>query len=573
LRTEDRQEEERQSRYNSRVARPFRPLSFATLALVLAAAGPGRPVLLHAGEPPRAEKPSRGIEPITEAQLRNYLGFIASDALEGRRAPSRGLDAAAAFLVSHLARLGLRPAGDDGTYLQSIALTRRRVDVDKSVLAVGTRALVQGDDYLPGQVPGTAEGPVVYIGNGTVIRSRGIDPYKDIDVTGRIVVSNTGLPAGFVQADLKGPSGDDWENTEQAARRRGAVGVLFLPDYGTLERWVATRDGLRTRTSLSVDAFAPSGDTKTLPTATLNARGVGALFTGRQVSAQEVFQRAVRREPAAPFALPANVVVRLAVATIDDHLTTSNVVAILEGSDPALRHEYVAVGAHYDHLGTATRPDDAGDSIYNGADDDGSGTVSVLAMAEAFATSRVRPKRSILFVWHTGEEEGLWGSRYFTEQPTVPLGQIVAQLNIDMIGRSTAAGAPRAATPLALTDPDTVYVVGSKRLSTDLGQILEQVNRRGHGLHLDYSLDDPPEPARIYERSDHYHYAKHGIPIAFFFTGIHDDYHGLDDEIDRIDFAKMRRIAQMIYGTARAIADRPARPKIDTGQAVTGATR
>ena len=313
------------------------------------------PALLHAEEAPRAEKPAAGIEPITEAQLRNYLAFIAADALEGRKAPSRGLDAAAAFLASHMARLGLRPAGDNGTYLQSIALTQRRVDVDKTSLAVGKRTLVYGDDFLPGQVPGTVEGPVVYVGNGTVIRSRGVDPYKDLDVTGKIVVSNTGLPAGLTPADLKGPSGDDWESTEQAARRRGAVAVLFLPDYGALERWPVTRESLRTRTALSVDAFAQSGDARTLPTATLSARGVGALFAGRQVSAQETFQRAVRREPAAPFAFPAEIVVRLAVATTDDHPTTNNVVAVLEGSDPVLKHEYVAVGAHYDHLGTATK--------------------------------------------------------------------------------------------------------------------------------------------------------------------------------------------------------------------------
>ena len=157
-----------------------------------------------------------------------------------------------------MARLGLRPAGDNGTYLQSIALTQRRVDTDKTSLAVGKRALVYGDDFLPGQVPGTVEGAVVYVGNGTVIRSRGVDPYKDLDVTGKIVVSNTGLPAGLTPADLKGPSGDDWEGTEQAARRRGAVAVLFLPDYGALERWPATRESLRTRTALSVDAFAKS---------------------------------------------------------------------------------------------------------------------------------------------------------------------------------------------------------------------------------------------------------------------------------------------------------------------------
>ena len=143
------------------MTRPSCLLSIATLGLVLAGGPLPPPALLHAEEAPRAEKPAAGIEAITEAQLRNYLAFIAADALEGRRAPSRGLDAAAAFLASHMARLGLRPAGDDGTYLQSIALTQRRLDVEKTSLAVGKRTLVYGDDFLPGQVPGTAEGPVV----------------------------------------------------------------------------------------------------------------------------------------------------------------------------------------------------------------------------------------------------------------------------------------------------------------------------------------------------------------------------------------------------------------------------
>ena len=336
-----------------------------------------------------------GIEPITEAQLRNYLAFIAADALEGRRAPSRGLDAAAAFLASHMARLGLRPAGDNGTYLQSIALTQRRVDVDKTSLAVGKRTLVYGDDFLPGQVPGTVEGPVVYIGNGTVIRSRGVDPYKDLDVTGKIVVSNTGLPAGLTQADLKGPSGEDWESTEQAARRRGAVAVLFLPDYGALERWPVTRESLRTRTALSVDAFAQSGDARTLPTATLSARGVGALFTGRQVSAQETFQRAVRREPAAPFALPGRY--RRSPLPSPRPTTTRRPAMWSPSSRAATPSSSTNTSpSGPTTITSAPRPGltRLATAIYNGADDDGSGTVSMLAMAEAFATSRVRPKRS-----------------------------------------------------------------------------------------------------------------------------------------------------------------------------------
>ena len=541
-----------------------------TLVLLVAGGRVVTPDLVYA-QRGRAQAPAPGSEAISEASLRNHLSFIASDALEGRLTPSRGLDVAAGYIASHLARLGLRPAGDPGSYLQRIALTRRKLDLENTTLAVGARTLAYGDDFLPTERPGTAEGAVVYIGNGTVIKSRGVDPYQNVDVAGKIVVSNVGLPAGISQSDLKGRRGEDWEMTEDAAQRRGAVAVLFLPDFNTLERWPVSRDTRRTRTTLTVDAFREAGPV--LPAATLTARGVSAIFAGQQVPPQEAFQRGLRREPAQPFVLSPATVVRLSVAMADEHLTTSNVVAILEGSDPALKDEYVAIGAHYDHLGTSAQPNASGDTIYNGADDDGSGTVGMLAMAEAFAAAKVRPKRSVLFVWHTGEEQGLWGSRYYTEHPTVPLDRIVTQLNIDMIGRARPAATSAASSPLALTDADTVYVVGSRRLSTQLGSILDQANARGTGLHLDYSLDDPGNPAQIYERSDHYEYAKHGIPIAFFFTGVHGDYHGLEDEIEGIDFTKMRRIAQMIYATARTVADRLDRPRIDAARPVSGATR
>jgi len=543
------------------VTRPCRALSGALFVLALAAGTALGPGPLSAQATVRRGPPPLGADGITERQLRAYLTFIAADELEGRLTPSRGLDIAAAFLASHLGRLGLTPAGDQGTFLQTIRLTRRRLDLEKTSLAIGSRTLDYGDDFLPGELTGIAEGPLVYVGNGSVIRSRGVDPYKDLDVAGKVVVSNLGLPAGFSQGDLKGPRGEDWEPTEDAAKKRGAVGVLFLPDFGVLERWPATRESRKTRSSLTVDAFIDPGPV--LPTATLTARGVGTLFAGERVPPQEAFQRGVRREPAAPFAFSSGKVVRLAVTAVEERLTTSNVVAVLEGSDAGLADEYVALGAHYDHLGTARTPNAAGDTIYNGADDDGSGTVGLLAIAEAFATARTRPRRSLLFVWHTGEEQGLWGSRYFTEHPTVPLDRVVAQLNIDMIGRGRAAGTPAPSGPLALTDAGTVYVVGSRRLSTMLGGLLERANARYHALHLDYSLDDVSDPAQIYQRSDHYQYAKRGIPVAFFFTGVHPDYHGLEDEVDRIDFTKLRRVTQTIYATARLVADTPQRPKVD----------
>lgn len=541
-------------------------LSLALLLVLLVGPEALAPRAITAQGRPRTASPPRGAEVITEARLRSDLTFVAADALDGRLTPSRGLDTAALFLATRLARLGLRPAGDDGSFLQRIALTRRTLDVERTRLTVGERPLTYGDDFLPGALTGRAEGALVYVGNGTVIRSRGIDPYKGLDVTGKIVVSNLGLPTGFAQGDLKGPRGEDWEPTEDAAKARGAVAVLFLPDYPALERWPDTRESRRTRAPLTVDGLRSTTGGPVLPTATLSARAVGVLFAGQTIRAQEIFQRAVRREPAAPFALTPTTTVRLDIVATEEHLATSNVVAVLDGSDPVRKNEYVALGAHYDHLGTTTKPDANGDTIYNGADDDGSGTVGLLAIAEAFATTAPRPKRSILFVWHTGEELGLWGSRYFVEHPTVPLEAIVAQLNIDMIGRGRAVGSPVPSGPLPLTDTESVYVVGSTRLSAELGTLVAQVNARYHGLRLDYSLDAPGDPAQIYERSDHYQYAKHGIPIAFFFTGVHPDYHGVNDEVDGIDFTKMRRIAQTIYATARVVADGAQRPKVDGGR-------
>jgi Zn-dependent M28 family amino/carboxypeptidase len=235
-------------------------------------------------------------------------------------------------------------------------------------------------------------------------------------------------------------------------------------------------------------------------------------------------------------------------------------VAVFEGSDPMLKNEYVALGAHYDHVGVGIPVN--GDAIYNGADDDGSGTTALLAMAEALAKARTRPKRSVLFVWHTGEERGLWGSRYFTSYPTLPLDKIVTQLNIDMIGRSRKEGDtdPRNS---ELTGPNEIYVIGSKMMSTDLGALVENVNKQYLNLTYDYRYDDPGDPNRFFFRSDHYNYARKGIPIAFFFDGEHADYHKPGDSVDKIDFQKMEKVTRTIYLTLWEVANRPTRPVVD----------
>jgi hypothetical protein len=289
-----------------------------------------------------------------------------------------------------------------------------------------------------------------------------------------------------------------------------------------------------------------------------------------------------------------------------------NVVGIIRGSDPALRGEFVAVGAHNDHIGFSNRPvdhdsiriwnhivrpegaDDGGkqaspeqqervnrqlaefraahpgsqrlDSISNGADDDGSGTVTVLELAQKISSMKTKPKRSILFVWHVGEEKGLWGSRYFTDNPTVPRDSIVAQLNMDMVGRGEAydeTGRTKDGTPIH-GNPNYLQLVGSRRLSTELGDMVETVNREGgHHMDLDYSIDADGHPSRIYCRSDHYEYARYGIPIVFFTTGLHSDYHQVTDEPQYIEYDHMARVANFLEDLAVQVADMDHRPVVD----------
>lgn len=236
-----------------------------------------------------------------------------------------------------------------------------------------------------------------------------------------------------------------------------------------------------------------------------------------------------------------------------------NVVAIVPGTDPVLKNEFVAYGAHIDHVGI--RSGGEGDVIFNGADDDGSGTVAILEIAHALLTGP-RPKRSSLFVWHVGEEKGLWGSAHFVEHPTVDIKGIVAQLNIDMIGRSKPAGDTNPANAV-LTGENEIYVVGSTKMSTDLQKLSEKTNSEFLKLAFNYKYDDPKDPENIFFRSDHYNYAAKGIPIIFYFDGVHEDYHGVDDEVSKIDFLKMSRVARTVLATSWNLANAAKRPVVD----------
>jgi Zn-dependent M28 family amino/carboxypeptidase len=230
-------------------------------------------------------------------------------------------------------------------------------------------------------------------------------------------------------------------------------------------------------------------------------------------------------------------------------ITGENVLGYIEGTD--LKDELVVITAHYDHLGISDG------EIYYGADDDGSGTVSLMEIAEAFMVAKKEgkgPRRSVLIMPVSGEEKGLLGSDYYTQNPVFPLKNTVVDLNIDMIGRLDENH---------LNDPDYVYIIGSDKLSGELFELSEEVNKKYINIKYDYTYNDDSDPNRFYYRSDHYNFAKNNIPVIFYFTGVHEDYHKPTDTVDKIDYQKTERIARLVFLTAWEIANRTKRLEVD----------
>src|SRR5205823_9607655 len=286
-------------------------------------------------------------------------------------------------------------------------------------------------------------------------------------------------------------------------------------------------------------------DTEGLPSVVLGPDVIDKFLAPMAMDLKTLHETIKAHGQLKPKALDASV--HLVLALQKTRTVTQNVAGILDGTDPELKKEYVVFSAHYDHLQT-----NAQGQIYPGADDDGSGTTAVLAIAHAMSLNR--PRRSLLVMFHAGEELGLLGSQYNTEvAPVVPLDKMVVDLNIDMIGRSKSPGDTDKADE-HLTDANTVYLVGSNRISQELHQLSEETNAQFQKMKLDYHYNEPTDPERIYFRSDHWNYAKHGIPIIFYFDGTSVDYHRPTDTVDKIDFAKLAKITRLVFETGWRIA-------------------
>lgn len=531
-----------------------------------------------------APGPGSTVPAVSAATLKADLTAFAADSMEGRESGTPGNFRGTAWVAAQAQKLGLKPMGENGTWFQTVPLTERAMAKGSSVKAGGT-TLVPNKDFINfGMIPQLGMSPTLKAQDlPSVFGGRMGEPdvISAEQMQGKLVVL---LPPNG--ADGK-PSWQFWTKLDKryaSAAALAIVGVEILPD------------GIRgylTEPQVSLKGQAvPAG---------------GKLFTMMLTQPAAVTIMGADPSTLAPGTAGKPVSADITVAEGEPAAPARNVVAVLPGSDPTLKAQYVAVGAHNDHIGMSSHPQDhdslwafnhvmriggaeseAGtptaqeqaqitsildslrkvhkprlDSVYNGADDDGSGTVTVLGIAEALVKSKVKPRRSVLFVWHTGEEKGLWGSHYFTDHPTVPRDSIVTQLNIDMVGRGLATDHPLG-TPDKLGGPNYLQLVGSRRLSTQLGDLVEKVNKTGgFNFEFDYTFDVDGHPANIYCRSDHYNYARWGIPVTFFTTGVHQDYHQLTDEIQFIDFNKMARISTFIADVALAVANGDQRPVVD----------
>jgi hypothetical protein len=499
-------------------------------------------------------------EEITAGQLSNYLYFVASDAMAGRDTPSYGLDVTAEFLKMNLQRWGFKGAGDNGTFFQKIDMVRPKISATTTA-NIGGRQLAHGADFLAAPSAGSVQNArLVFVGNGWFVKSRNLDPLKGLDVRGKVVVmSGEGLPRGmnFQQLRASGKQGEDWIDPAAYARQNGAVGIVTLATPAIASSWERTRRQRETGGNFYMEKLRETSPS--FPNVILSQSASEALLAGESADLAKI--NATAGEPVAGFAFADSKTASFSVGIDMDRVPTQNVVALWEGSDPVLKNEMVAVGAHYDHVGT--NPNAAGDDkIWNGADDDGSGTVAVLSIAEALAKGKVRPKRSVLLVWHCGEEKGLLGAEYFNKFPTVNIKNVIAQLNIDMIGRSKKPGDTNPKNK-DLSGENDIYVIGKDMMSSTLGSVVDQTNKGFLNVGYDTRYDDPKDTNRFFFRSDHFHYAVNGIPITFWFDGVHEDYHQPTDHPDKIDYQKMEKVTRTIFLTMWELTDLKERPKID----------
>ncbi len=463
---------------------------------------------------------------ITATDLKKHLYIVAGAEMEGRDTPSPGLDKAASYIENHFRSVGLTP-GNNGSYRMPYPLYRD--SLISSSIKVDGKTFELNKDFVPAnnysaQIPFSE---VVFAGYGIVDDK--VDHYKDLNVQGKLVLILDGAPSDYktTQQGFMNPTGQ--AGKLNAAAKKGAAAVFLVtksltPRGGRQASWAL--NGYRS--SITPLAFSVSEN---------------VAFTIMGEDGRSLIEK-MKTAPVTSKTYKANIDLSYLKTPLTTHV--DNVIGMVEGSDK--KDEYVVITAHYDHVGKRNDT-----TIFYGADDDGSGTVTILELAEAFSKAKAEgkgPRRTIIFMTVSGEEHGLWGSNYYSNHPIFPLEKTTVNLNIDMIGRIGNE---------YMKDKDSlnyVYVIGDNKLSSDLTPITENINSTYSKLKLDRKYNDPKDPNRFYYRSDHYNFAEKGVPIIFYFNGVHADYHRATDTPDKINYKLMEKRAQLVFYTAWEMANR-----------------
>ncbi|WP_256008981.1 M28 family peptidase [Desertivirga xinjiangensis] len=497
---------------------------------------------------PEALRYSRLIDTATSYK---HLSILASDEFEGRETGKPGATKAANYLAGEFKKLGLK-APVNNSWFQNVDLIENSLTVKR--FTVNGKPLEHLHDFYIKGFLGSFKvdvKEVVFAGYG--ISNEKYNDYAGVDIRGKVVMLIAkGEPVKAGKSVITGRTElSDWSNSlnkrVDALKLKKPALILLIKEE--LNASLKISRAHLEKPSIAINRSAKEVQTE-VPVVSITAETADKFLAPSKTTLQQL------KSLIAKTGTPASKVVmsRFAASFLSQNskIPAVNVLGYLEGSD--LKDELVVVSAHYDHVGL--NPGGA-DTVFNGADDDGSGTTAVLEMAEAFTAAKKDgkgPRRSMLFLLVVGEEKGLLGSEWYSDHPVFPLKNTVANLNIDMIGRVDPAHKNKA---------DYCYLIGSDKLSTDLHKISERTNATYTKLDIDYKYNAPDDPERIYYRSDHYNFAKHNIPIIFYFNGIHEDYHQPGDEISKIDFPLLVKRAQLVFFTAWDLANRDKRPVVD----------
>lgn len=489
---------------------------------------------------------------ILAEDLSKHLHVLAGDEYEGRETGEEGQKKAAQYIAAHFESLGMKPLFGD-SYYQEFPLELMDPNGIEIQCNGKEYGFLKDFYYFPGFKDQKIEtDEILFLGYG--IDDPKYSDYEGVDVTGKVLlildqepVSKNGI-SYITNSKKKSRWTTSYQKKLKLAEKKGAKALFIIVDKlnERMDRvgMYISKPSLRLKKDDSIDV--ENDEREMIPNFYIGESMARDLFAANEIKFKKLKKTALRGKPQQK-ALSGSYLID--VRREGKKVSSENVLGYLEGTDK--KDELVVITAHYDHVGRD------GDKIFNGADDDGSGTVAVLELAQAFADAKKNgngPRRSVLFMTVSGEEKGLLGSQYYVENPVFPLESTVCDLNIDMIGRLDEKHED---------NPDYVYLIGSDKLSTELHDLSENANQLYTQLELDYTFNSDSDPNRFYYRSDHYNFAKNGIPVIFYFNGTHEDYHKETDTVEKINFAKMEKITRLIFFTAWEIANREDRLVVD----------